>query len=85
MQTMGVIGAGQMGIGIAQTAAQAGMTVILSDISLEAAQKGKERVAKGLDRLVAKEKMSSQSAAELLARITPVGDYAAMTAAKTSR
>ncbi|RVU05942.1 3-hydroxybutyryl-CoA dehydrogenase [Novosphingobium umbonatum] len=81
MQSMGVIGAGQMGTGIAQTAAQAGMDVILSDISLDAAQKGKDRIAKGLDRLVAKEKMTTQSAADLLARITPVGDYAPMAAA----
>jgi 3-hydroxybutyryl-CoA dehydrogenase len=81
MQSMGVIGAGQMGTGIAQTAAQAGMDVILSDISLDAAQKGKDRIAKGLDRLVAKEKITAQSASDLLARITPVGDYAPMAAA----
>jgi len=81
MQTMGVIGAGQMGAGIAQTAAQAGMAVLLADISLEAAQAGKAKIAKGLDRLVAKDKLSAGDAQALLARIAPVGDYAPMAAA----
>jgi 3-hydroxybutyryl-CoA dehydrogenase len=81
MQMMGVIGAGQMGAGIAQTAAQVGMDVILSDISLAGAEKGKARIAKGLERLVAKDKMSAEDVAALLARITPVGDYAPMAGA----
>ena len=81
MQIIGVIGAGQMGAGIAQTAAQAGLDVFLSDISLEAAEKGKAKIGKALDRLVTKEKITAEAAAALLGRITPVGDYAPMAAA----
>lgn len=78
MQTVGIIGAGIMGAGIAQTVASKGMDVVLTDISLEIAEKGKAGIAKGLARLVAKEKMTQADADALLARITPVGDYAAM-------
>jgi 3-hydroxybutyryl-CoA dehydrogenase len=78
VQTVGIIGAGIMGAGIAQTVASKGMDVVLTDISLEIAEKGKAGIAKGLARLVAKEKMTQADADALLARITPVGDYAAM-------
>ena len=76
MQTVGIIGAGIMGSGIAQTVASKGMDVVLTDISLENAEKGKAGIAKGLSKLVAKEKMTQADADALLARITPVGDYA---------
>lgn len=76
MTTIAVIGAGLMGAGISQTAAQFGNQVLLSDIGLEQAQKGKDGIAKGLARLVAKEKIAQADAEALLARITPVGDYA---------
>lgn len=78
MQTVGIIGAGIMGAGIAQTVAGKGMDVVLTDISLENAEKGKAGIAKGLARLVAREKMTQADADALLARITPVADYAAM-------
>lgn len=78
MTTVGVIGAGQMGSGIAQTSAAFGHEVLLADVSVELAEKAKAKIGKGLDRLVAKEKISAQAAAETLSRITPVGDYAAM-------
>lgn len=78
MQSVGIIGAGIMGSGIAQTVASKDMDVILTDISLENAEKGKAGIAKGLSRLVAKEKMTQADADALLARITPVADYAAM-------
>lgn len=81
MQTVGVIGAGIMGAGIAQTVAGKGMDVILTDISLENAEKGKAGIAKSLGKLVAKEKMTQADADDLLARITPVGDYAPLSAA----
>jgi 3-hydroxybutyryl-CoA dehydrogenase len=67
-----------MGAGIAQTVASKGMDVILSDVSVELAEKGKAGIAKGLAKLVAKEKISQADADALLARITPVGDYATM-------
>jgi 3-hydroxybutyryl-CoA dehydrogenase len=82
MTTIAVIGAGQMGAGISQTAAQFGNDVLLADVSVELAQKGKDGIAKGLARLVAKEKLTQAEADALLARITPVGDYAAMTGAE---
>ncbi|MBB3957251.1 3-hydroxyacyl-CoA dehydrogenase family protein [Novosphingobium sediminicola] len=78
MKIVGVIGAGQMGVGIAQTAAQTGHSVRLSDISLELAEKGKAGIGKSLARLVAKEKLSEDQAQAILAAITPVGELAAM-------
>jgi 3-hydroxybutyryl-CoA dehydrogenase len=77
MQTVAVIGAGQMGSGIAQTAAQFGNRVLLADVTLELAEKAKAKIGKGLERLVSREKIAAEDAAATLARITPVGDYAA--------
>ncbi len=54
INTIGVLGAGQMGGGIAQVAAQAGYTVILSDISEERSEAGKAKIAKFLARAVTK-------------------------------
>ena len=51
MQTVAVIGAGQMGSGIAQTAAQFGNRVLLADVTLELAEKAKAKIGKGLERL----------------------------------
>ncbi len=77
MQTVGIIGAGQMGAGIAQVSAQAGYQVLLADIDLARAQAGKAAIAKALDRLVSKEKLSAEVAAATLAKIEPVSDHAA--------
>lgn len=76
MQNVAVIGAGQMGAGIAQTAASFGHPVWLADVSLEVAEKAKAKIGKGLERLVTKEKITSEAAAATLARITPTADYA---------
>ncbi|MGX7927814.1 3-hydroxyacyl-CoA dehydrogenase NAD-binding domain-containing protein [Tsuneonella sp. HG094] len=81
MDTIGVIGAGQMGAGIAQTLAQSGYTVLLSDIDLAAAEKGKAGIGKGLARLVDKGKLEASDAEAALARITPVADLSPMAAA----
>jgi 3-hydroxybutyryl-CoA dehydrogenase len=78
MESIGVIGAGQMGAGIAQVSAGAGYYVYLSDLDLEKAQGGKAGIGKALDRLVTKEKMSREDADALLSRIEPVADYAPM-------
>ncbi|MCP4446489.1 MAG: 3-hydroxybutyryl-CoA dehydrogenase [Myxococcales bacterium] len=75
IQTIGVVGAGQMGRGIAQVAAQAGLDVILLDANLEMAEKAIERLGRALDRLVAKEKISAEVKAGALARIAPRSDY----------
>ena len=74
---VGVIGAGQMGAGIAQVSAGAGHDVLLSDIDLARAEAGKAGIAKALGRLVAKEKISQSDADALLGRITPVADHSA--------
>ncbi len=76
MATVAVIGAGQMGSGIAQTAAQYGYQVLLADVTLDLAEKAKAGIGKTLDRLVAREKMEAGEAAALLGRITPIGEYA---------
>jgi 3-hydroxybutyryl-CoA dehydrogenase len=78
MNSVGVIGAGQMGAGIAQVSAQAGYTVFLADISLDVAEKAKAGIAKLLDRAVSKEKITQADRDDALARITPVSDYAPM-------
>jgi len=82
MQTVGVIGAGQMGSGIAQTAAQSGKNVLLSDVDVAIAEKAKDRIGKGLKKLVEKEKIAASDAEAILANITPVGDYAPMAEAE---
>ena len=78
MKTVGVIGAGQMGAGIAQVSAAAGYRVLLSDVDLARAEGGKAGIAKGLDRLVAKEKIDAATRDATLANIDAVGDVAAM-------
>ncbi len=78
MQTVAVIGAGIMGSGIAQTVAQNGIAVLLSDVDLAVAQKGKAGIEKSLGRLVARDKITAAAAEALLAKITPIGEYAPM-------
>lgn len=78
METVGVIGAGQMGAGIAQVSAQAGYRVLLSDVSRAQAEKGKAGIAKTLDRLVAKEKIAADARDAALALIEPVESTDAM-------
>lgn len=75
---IGVIGAGQMGAGIAQVSAQAGYRVLLSDVDLARAEAGKAGIAKGLGRLVEKEKITSQARDAALALIEPVAGTDAM-------
>jgi 3-hydroxybutyryl-CoA dehydrogenase len=69
---MAVIGAGQMGSGIAQLAAQAGVDVLLADATPELAAKGHERIAAQLAKLVEKGKLPAADRAATLARIRPV-------------
>jgi 3-hydroxybutyryl-CoA dehydrogenase len=78
MKTVGVIGAGQMGAGIAQVSAQAGYAVLLSDVDQARAEAGKAGIAKQLNRAVEKEKITAADAEAALGRITPVSDLAAM-------
>ncbi|HOB13178.1 MAG TPA: 3-hydroxybutyryl-CoA dehydrogenase [Novosphingobium sp.] len=78
MRIVGIIGAGQMGSGIAQTIAQNGIKVLLSDVDVALAQKAKAGIDKALTRIVSREKITPADAEAALARITPVGDYAPM-------
>ncbi|GLZ39025.1 3-hydroxyacyl-CoA dehydrogenase NAD-binding domain-containing protein [Actinokineospora sp. NBRC 105648] len=66
-----VLGAGMMGAGIAYSSARAGIEVVLKDVSLEAAEKGKEYSAKILAKAVSRGKLTQEKADEVLARITP--------------
>jgi 3-hydroxybutyryl-CoA dehydrogenase len=76
-----VVGAGIMGAGIAQVAAQAGHAVWLHDAREGAATQAKTRMAVALDALVGKGRMTPEAATETLARITPVADIGAAAAA----
>ena len=69
---VGVIGAGTMGQGIAKAFAQTeGYEVMLCDIKQEWAEGGKDKIAKGYAKLVAKEKMTQETADAIVAKITP--------------
>ena len=78
MQIVGIIGAGQMGRGIAQTAAQHGYQVLLADVNQDVADNGKDQVGKALDKLVKRDKMSAAEAKTVMSRIAPIGEYAPM-------
>jgi len=68
---VGIIGAGTMGAGIAQAFAQTeGFTVALCDINNEFAANGKNKIAKGFEKRIAKGKMEQAEADTILSRIT---------------
>ena len=71
-----VLGAGMMGAGIAYVCAKAGIEVVLKDVSMEAAQKGKDYSAKLVGKQVSRGKMGREEADAFLARITPTADAA---------
>ena len=73
VDALAVVGAGQMGSGIAQAAAQAGMEVVLADATAELARRGLERIAAALGRLVEKGKMAGAERSAVLSRIRPAG------------
>lgn len=81
VKTIGVLGAGQMGGGIAQVAAQGGRKVLLADVDLARAERGKEAIAKGLGRLVEKGKITAEAREATLGNIEPVASVAAFSAA----
>ncbi|KAF1054725.1 MAG: Fatty acid oxidation complex subunit alpha [Stenotrophomonas maltophilia] len=71
VRRLGVIGAGMMGAGIAYVSAEAGIEVVLKDVSLEAANKGKAHSAGLLEKKVAKGRLSAEQRDVVLARIQP--------------
>ena len=70
IRTVGVVGSGQMGNGIAQVAACCGMEVTMVDIKQEFLDRGISAISYSLDKLVSKERMSQQEADSALSRIT---------------
>ncbi len=78
IRTIGVVGAGTMGNGIAQTAAAAGIATVLVDVAPAALERGLAAIARSLDRLVAKGKLTAEDAAATKGRITPAGELAAL-------
>jgi 3-hydroxybutyryl-CoA dehydrogenase len=75
IKSVGIIGAGQMGTGIAQVCAQSGYAVVLFDQSADAVKKAFERIEKGINRLVEKETISADDAKAALGRLTPAGSF----------
>jgi len=74
VKTFGVIGSGQMGNGIAQVAAAAGLEVLMSDIKPEFCDKGVATISKNLDRMVKKDKLSEADMKAILGRIKTTTD-----------
>ena len=75
-EKVAVLGAGMMGAGIAYVSAQAGMQVVLKDISQEAADKGKAYSEKLLDKALERGRITAEKKDEVLGRILATADYA---------
>jgi len=69
IKTIGVVGAGLMGSGIAQVCAAAGFNVVLCDVSPVAIERAVSGIEGALSKLVVKEKLSAESAADIVSRI----------------
>ena len=77
IRRIGIIGAGQMGRGIAHVCALAGLAVVLTDVSAEALATARETIERSLSRQVARGRIREEDAAAALSRIGAVSDYAA--------
>jgi 3-hydroxybutyryl-CoA dehydrogenase len=78
IKTLGVVGAGQMGSGIAQVAATYGLKVIMNDIGKEFVDKGFAAIENSLSRMVKKEKISSQEKDNIISRVKGSTDISDM-------
>ncbi|MGF1426080.1 3-hydroxyacyl-CoA dehydrogenase NAD-binding domain-containing protein [Kitasatospora sp. LaBMicrA B282] len=76
VRKVAVLGAGMMGAGIAYACAKAGLEVLLKDVSVEAAERGKAYSAGLLDKAVARGRSTAEQREEFLARITPTAETA---------
>ena len=84
VQRVGVVGAGQMGRGIAQVAAQAGIDVTLVDAAPDFAEKGIGKLEKTLDRLVESGKLDGGARDQTIARLRAVDEHATSPTATSS-
>ena len=75
-ETIGVIGAGTMGNGIAQTAAASGFSVVMCDVSESQLERGRSNISKSLDRFVKKETITEDEKAGILSRIKSTNSIA---------
>lgn len=82
IQTVGIVGAGTMGNGIAQACAVAGIPVVMVDISEAAVQKGLATIAGSLDRLIKKEKITAADKDKALSLIKTSTNYDDLKAAQ---
>jgi 3-hydroxyacyl-CoA dehydrogenase/enoyl-CoA hydratase/3-hydroxybutyryl-CoA epimerase len=73
---VGVLGAGMMGAGIAHAFAKAGVDVVLKDVAVEAAERGRTHVAGLVGKAVSRGRMTQEKADAFLARVTPTADAA---------
>ncbi|MEM9820818.1 MAG: 3-hydroxyacyl-CoA dehydrogenase NAD-binding domain-containing protein [Bacteroidota bacterium] len=78
IKKLGILGAGMMGAGIAYVSAKAGMEVVLKDVTLENAEKGKSYSKKLLEKAIAKGRSTPEKAEALLAKIHATDDPQAM-------
>ena len=78
VHTVGVIGAGQMGAGIAQVTAQAGIPVLMHDVSAEACKRGFDGIRKNLDRMIQRGRFKPEERDRVLEIIKTATDIAAM-------
>jgi len=78
VDVIGVVGAGIMGAGIAQIAAQSGMKVLMSDVSLELAEKGKAGIVRQLDKAVERGRLDAGSRDAAAGQLVPVADLEPM-------
>ena len=74
IEKIGVIGAGQMGSGIAQVAAQSGLQVVMVDVAQEFLDRGVKTIQSSLARLVKKEKLSQEQADKIVTAVKPSTD-----------
>ncbi|NDG05016.1 MAG: 3-hydroxybutyryl-CoA dehydrogenase, partial [Alphaproteobacteria bacterium] len=78
IQSIGIIGAGTMGQGIAQICAQAGFEVVLQDIAAPALEKAQHGIAQQLDRQVKKQALDETAKAQILGRISTATELSAL-------
>lgn len=78
LQKIGIVGAGQMGNGIAQVSASKGYSVIMMDVNSEAVEKGIKTITSSCDRLIKKEKMTDEEKKTLLSKITTATEMSAL-------